>query len=242
MSALEHADTDPLSSKHLHIVDNVAFEEDDNWEDEDDYIRPKVVPWLYPRHPPHDGAGNPFVTIVHTNGYHSLPVVWCMCPAHLEDRDLQMLRLDLYPATYDNIKTVMSFSLLEHQWLDNLECKTSIYQYHQKLQRLTLTCPDCLNTAPNRYAEGYPDNGEIWNIAYGFKCGRTGKWSRGRWVFFVQHVCSLEWICLWIGRRTKPNIRSLFIDFYIFILVDLVYSDLVINKVSSRMEISKPTI
>jgi hypothetical protein len=75
MSALEHADTDPLSSEHLHIVDNVAFEEDDNWKDEDDYIRPKVVPRLYPCHPPHDGAGNPFVTVAHTNGYHSLPVV-----------------------------------------------------------------------------------------------------------------------------------------------------------------------
>jgi hypothetical protein len=151
MSDLEHSETNPQSDEHLHVPDNLAFDEDDNWEDEDDYVGPKVVPRLYPRHPPHDGAGNMFLTIADTNGYHFLPVVWCMCPAHLEDRDLQMLRLGLYPATYDNIKTVMSFALLEHQRLDNLECKTSIYQYHQKLRRLT--CPDSPNTAPNRYAE-----------------------------------------------------------------------------------------
>ncbi len=151
MSDLEHSETNPQSDEHLHVPDNLAFDEDDNWEDEDDYVGPKVVPRLYPRHPPHDGAGNTFLTIADTNGYHFLPVVWCMCPAHLEDRDLQMLRLGLYPATYDNIKTVMSFALLEHQRLDNLECKTSIYQYHQKLRRLT--CPDSPNTAPNRYAE-----------------------------------------------------------------------------------------
>lgn len=150
-TVLEHSETDLQSIEHLHIIDNVAFDEDDDWEDEDDYVGPKVVPRLYPHHPPQDGAGNPFVTIAHTNGYHFLPVVWCMCPAHLEDQDLQMLRLGLYPATYDNIKTVMSFALLEHQRLDNLECKTSIYQYHQKLRRLTF--PDCPNTAPNRYAE-----------------------------------------------------------------------------------------
>ena len=150
MSDLEHSETDPQSDEHLHVMDNLAFDDDD-WEDEDDYVGPKVVPQLYPRHPPQDGAGNMFLTIAHTNGYHFLPVVWCMCPAHLEDRDLQMLHLGLYPATYDNIKTVMSFALLEHQRLDNLECKTSIYQYHQKLQRLT--CPDCPNTTLNRYAK-----------------------------------------------------------------------------------------
>ena len=43
-TVLEHSETDLQSIEHLHIIDNVAFDEDDDWEDEDDYVGPKVVP------------------------------------------------------------------------------------------------------------------------------------------------------------------------------------------------------
>ena len=37
-----------------------------------------------------------------------------------------------------------------------------------------------------------PINGETWNIAYGFKCGRKERWKWEKWVCFVQHVLSQE--------------------------------------------------
>jgi len=125
---------------------------DEDWEDEaEDTPRKGSIPRLYPRHPPRDGSGNDFLTVVHTNGFHHIPVVWCACEKHQEDRDLQLLDLQLLPASYINIKTVFTFACLEDHRLENLECKTSHYQYHGKLRRLT--CPKYPMLSPNRYAE-----------------------------------------------------------------------------------------
>ena len=134
----------------IPIVDDATG--DDDWEDEDDSLKREHVPRFLPRPPPSDGAGNQFVTVVHDNGFHSLPVVWCNCSAEgLESRDLQLLDLHLYPASYDNIKTVFSFACLDDHRYNYLECKSSHYQYHNKLRRLT--CPEYPDAAPNRYAE-----------------------------------------------------------------------------------------
>lgn len=127
------------------------FGDDDEWEDEDHRPAKGNLPRLLPRPPPHDGQGNTFITVVHTNGFHSLPIVWCNCPDHLHDRDLQLLNLHFYPASYDNIQTVFSFACLDDYRIDNLECKTSHYQYHNKLRRLTSRSYP--QSAPNRYAE-----------------------------------------------------------------------------------------
>ena len=124
---------------------------DDDWEDEDNNPKREHLPRFLPRPPPTDGAGNTFVTVVHTNGFHSLPVVWCNCVEGGDSRDLQLLDLHLYPASYDNIKTVFTFSCLDDHRYDYLECKSSHYQYHNKLRRLT--CPEYPDAAPNRYAE-----------------------------------------------------------------------------------------
>ena len=146
-------DTEETSFSDV-IVDIPLQEEvgdDDDWEDEDDRPTKGNIPRFLPRPPPKDGMGNTFITLVHTNGFHSLPVVWCNCPGHMHDRDLQLLDLHLYPASYDNIKTVPSFACLDDYRLENLECKTSHYQYHNKIRRLT--CPSHPQSAPNRYAE-----------------------------------------------------------------------------------------
>ena len=136
------------------IVDIPLEEEvgnDDDWEDEDDRPAKGNLPRFLPRPPPKDGMGNPFVTVVHTNGFHSLPIVWCQCPGSLHNRELQLLDLHFYPASYDNIRTLFTFSCLDEYRLENLECKTSHYQYHNKLRRQT--CGRHPQSAPNRYAE-----------------------------------------------------------------------------------------
>jgi hypothetical protein len=133
------------------ILEEEVGGEDDDWEDEDDRPAKGDLPRYLPRPPTADGAGNPFMTVAHTNGFHSLPVVWCACQAHLEDRDLQLLDLHLYPASYDRIKTVFTFACLDDHRCDYLECKSSHYQYHNKLRRLT--SPAYPDLAPNRYTE-----------------------------------------------------------------------------------------
>lgn len=131
-------------------LDNETWADDD-WEDEDDRPVKGDLPRFLPHPPPSDSAGNEFLTIAHTNGFHSLPVVWCACSDHLNDRDIQLLKLRLYPASYQRIKTAFSFACLDDFRFESLECKSSHYQYHNKLRRLT--CPQYPNASPNRYAE-----------------------------------------------------------------------------------------
>lgn len=133
---------------------NIAIEvdgADEDWEDEDLDKRSANCPRFLPRPPPTDGVGNPFVTVVHSNGFHMLPFVWCNCPEHQNDRDLQLLDLHLYPASYDNIRTVFTFDCLDDHRYQYLECKVSHYQFHMKLRRQT--CPEYPDASPNRYKE-----------------------------------------------------------------------------------------
>lgn len=132
-------------------IPKVVEDGDDDWEDEDDQSWTPNIPRFLPRPPPTDGAGHSFMTVVHSNGFHSLPVVWCNCGEHQNDRDLQLLDMHLYPASYDNIRTVFTFSCLDDHRYEYLESKTSHYQYHSKLQRLT--CSVYPEAAPNRHAE-----------------------------------------------------------------------------------------
>jgi hypothetical protein len=133
------------------LLEENVDEDNDDWEDEDERPSKGHVPRFIPRPPPADGAGNKFITVVHTNGFHSLPVVWCACPNHSQDHDLQLLDLHLYPASTDRISTAFTFNLLDDHRYDYLECKSSRYQYHNKLRRLT--CPLYPDGVPSRYTE-----------------------------------------------------------------------------------------
>ena len=123
------------------------------WEDEAPEDRHKgPLPRVLPRAPTSDAAGNSFVTLVDTSGFHKLPVVWCTCKGRHLDCDLQLLDLRLFPASSTaDIKTVFSFRVLDDYRTNNLECKASAYQYHQKLKRTTSYAFPTL--VPNRYAE-----------------------------------------------------------------------------------------
>lgn len=125
--------------------------DDDNWEDVDETDSIGNKPRFLPRAPSKDGSGNTFMTVVHTNGFHSLPVVWCVCGDQIQDHDLQLLGRHLYPASYERIKTVFTFACLDDHRYESLECKSSNYQYHNKLRRWT--CSQFPDAAPNRYKE-----------------------------------------------------------------------------------------
>ena len=80
-----------------------------------------------------------------------MPVIWCRCPDAEHWQDELLIDLQMLPASYERIRTVFTFQCLDDYRLSNLECKTSAYQYFQRLCRLTnLAFP---RLVPNRYNE-----------------------------------------------------------------------------------------
>jgi hypothetical protein len=125
-----------------------AEEDEDElfWEDEPEYSN---APFGQ-KAPSRDDFDNPFVLIVDSCHLLSLPVVHCGCGESISD-DLLFLDLGFFPASFETIKTVFTFRCLDDFRLSNLECKTSAYQYFQRLRRLTN--PAFPNAVANRYAE-----------------------------------------------------------------------------------------
>ena len=123
--------------------------DDPVWEDVPMVSETESVPLKTPT-PTMDEHDLHFVLLVDSSGLTSLPVIWCACDSS-EQRDLLLLDIQMWPASYENIKTVFTFSCLDDYRLSNLECKMSAYQYYQKLRRLTN--PAFPQSVPNRYNE-----------------------------------------------------------------------------------------
>jgi len=126
---------------------------DDEDDDDDDILEaPRTgQPNMLPQPQRFDEDGNPFVTIVDVSGIHHLPVVFCTCETAELHHDIAYLRVGLFPASFDRIQTLFTLDVLKDFRLANLECKTSAYQYYQKLRRLT--CPAFPKVVLNRYRE-----------------------------------------------------------------------------------------
>lgn len=132
----------PQEDEEVEITSDLPLVDDLQegiWEEEDSSESKGPIPRLLPRHPKYDSAGNKFITVVDVSGFHHIPVVWCSCAdrSSSDTHEMQLLDLRLYPASYADISTVFTFDMLNDSRLDNLECKSSIYQYHQKLRRKT---------------------------------------------------------------------------------------------------------
>ncbi|KAF9521344.1 hypothetical protein CPB83DRAFT_741929, partial [Crepidotus variabilis] len=124
-------------------IDELPLDEDNLdgaiWEeiDEDESQgkdRDQPLPGLHHRL---DSEGNPFLRIVHTNGFHQIPIVWCSCSDQEESHDLQLLDLKLYPCSSVNIRTAFSFQVLDDIRSCNLDLHASYYQYSLRLRRMT---------------------------------------------------------------------------------------------------------
>ncbi len=74
--------------------------------------------------------------IVDVSGIHSLEVVFCSC-SEQRGKHIQLLNMDLWPASFVRVKTLFTFRLLSDFRLDNLEAQTSAYHYFAKLRRIT---------------------------------------------------------------------------------------------------------
>ena len=76
------------------------------------------------------------MTIVHTNGVHSVNVRFCLCHGAAE-RWGQLIACRLFPATLDLPKTAFTVSLMKLSHLISLSAQSSVHSLSQALRRLT---------------------------------------------------------------------------------------------------------
>lgn len=81
------------------------------------------------------GAGR-LITVVHTNGIHSVPAFPCLCQ-NGKGEDLQLMQMGFYPSSWSDISTVFTFSALKHFDLTKVEAHMSTENYIDILQRMS---------------------------------------------------------------------------------------------------------
>jgi hypothetical protein len=91
------------------------------------------------------------VIVVHTTGVFQHHVRWCTCSGYAKE-DIQLLRLHLFPASNLRPRTAFTFDVLDHFYVDAMECKTSGDSFFQKLRRLTNNAfPDVVPVGSFKY-------------------------------------------------------------------------------------------
>lgn len=79
------------------------------------------------------------VTLVAVNGFFKHNVAWCGClvEGRRVPSPMQLFREKLFPATQTRPETAFEFGLLDHFWVDMMECKTANQSFIRKLGRIT---------------------------------------------------------------------------------------------------------
>ena len=66
-------------------------------------------------------------------------VSWCTCHG-IPDKPMQLFQQQIFPASFNRVKSGFTFRVLDHFYLDAMECKTAATSFFQKLRRLTNNC------------------------------------------------------------------------------------------------------
>jgi len=89
---------------------------------------------------PEDGSGimgsQDTLVIAHSNGVFHHCIQWCAClgsPPH----HIQIFRHGLFSASVIHPKTAFTFDVLDHFYMDAMECKMAGLSFFQKLRRFT---------------------------------------------------------------------------------------------------------
>jgi hypothetical protein len=81
-------------------------------------------------------SGSKLVCIVHSTGVYHRIIRYCACPDS-SGYPLQLLRAHFFPSSFKTPETVFTFDVLDHFYIDAMECKTSAGSFFSKLRRLT---------------------------------------------------------------------------------------------------------
>ena len=81
------------------------------------------------------------LVLVHSSGIFQHHISWCIC-SDTSPRHIQLLRSGLFPASIKSPKSAFTFDVLDHFYIDAMECKTAAMSFFHKLRHFTN------NTAP----------------------------------------------------------------------------------------------
>lgn len=158
MAANSMSAEEVVTEPTVEDIEEDAIPGEEPAEDDGDYVDVTEEPHgKYPNILPipntsRDNDDNQYLTIVDVSGIHHLPLSPCLCnESQSRCQDEQLLDLGLFPASQKNIRTCFTLAVLKDFRLANLECKTTAYQYYNKLRRLT--CPAFPALIPNRHRE-----------------------------------------------------------------------------------------
>lgn len=76
------------------------------------------------------------LTVIHSNGFHSIPVIFCQCDLGTT-HDLQLFSAGLFPASVMRPQTAFTFQVLENFRIHHLEGKGSAFSYMESLSRIS---------------------------------------------------------------------------------------------------------
>ena len=76
------------------------------------------------------------LVVVDVSRVHQLVVSWCCCQG-APDHGTQLFQHRLFPASITRPSTAFTFAVLEYFHVDAVECKTSAFNFSNKLRRLT---------------------------------------------------------------------------------------------------------
>jgi hypothetical protein len=123
----------PVQSNPLEYVSTPGAEEE---EDEEEPM-------------PSEVGGQDTLVIAHSTGIFHHHIQWCACPGSAP-RHIQLFRHGLFSASLIRPKTAFTFDVLDHFYMDAMECKTAGLSFFQKLRRFTnnaapASVPVCLH-------------------------------------------------------------------------------------------------
>lgn len=81
-------------------------------------------------------TGSKLVCVVHSTGVYHRSIRYCKCPGS-SGYPLQLLSIHFFPSSFKTPETVFTFDVLDHFYIDAMECKTSAGSFFTKLRRLT---------------------------------------------------------------------------------------------------------
>ncbi|KAH7903812.1 hypothetical protein BJ138DRAFT_1020037, partial [Hygrophoropsis aurantiaca] len=96
------------------------------------------------------GGHTTVMRFIHSSGIFTHRVSWCCCDSSAR-RDLQLFKARLFPSSFAQPQTAFTFEVLDHFWIDAIECKTSAMAFYEKIRRLTSA--NFPHKLPDRYRE-----------------------------------------------------------------------------------------
>ncbi|KII83158.1 hypothetical protein PLICRDRAFT_119732, partial [Plicaturopsis crispa FD-325 SS-3] len=116
------------------------------------------------------------MTVGHTTGVFQHRVRWCECVG-AADHHLQLFRMPLFSASILRPRTAFTFDVLDHFYIDAMECKTAAMSFFHKLRRLTnnafpMTVPN-LHREIMRISRQWRDLQDRKHFGYGHDTGKT---------------------------------------------------------------------